>query len=230
MTQGEKRIYLERPNKAEHINEIPPQKEDMDRSYSTLLSHVFTLQNVVYRQRATDPDSAISLPSRTEIARAFYEDKFVTVGLRRGRGGVVKVPQSEFIDSVPLSPRLGPVKGENQLFYLLGPVGCGKTTYVNYLLTRHSDHWLRSQGIWFLKVDMFVAGKTSLITYTQMLDKLIQKLCAIVTDPHDPLELSANISPYLEIVNQEALLKEEVKEEALATFVKRYRLDHSCPN
>ena len=72
---------------------------------------------------------------------------------------------------------------------------------------------------------MFVAGKTSLITYTQMLDKLIQKLRAIVTDPHDPLELSANISPYLEIVNQEALLKEEVKEEALATFVKRYRLD-----
>src|SRR5260370_25109276 len=74
--------------------------------------------------------------------------------LKRGLGGVQIVQENDFISEVVLEQ---PPDSENRLFFLLGDVGCGKTTYINHILAANAKTWFQTRDTWAVKLDIYTS-------------------------------------------------------------------------
>ena len=125
--KGQEKNYLfTRSETPSHRSEIPDRRRRDERQYYDLVSSVFEQQRAAYHPPSTSDDK------RTQLARKFYAELYKEPELLFGGPRGATADTTEFIDEVVLAP--GEV-GRNNMAFLLGNIGVGKTAYLNWLIS-----------------------------------------------------------------------------------------------
>lgn len=224
MTHKQREFLYRRPPQDGHSTVIPSQKENADDAYDELLADVFALQPIPFPGLGPPPNKRrtaalnATVPSSHDIAGHFYAQNYVPTVLARGHDGKSTISESAFIDHVILH-----ACGEttNRLFFLLGPVGSGKTTFINHLIAKHGPDWFSNNALWYLKVDLWAAARGDTIDYVTLVDMIIDKLLEVMKLPSDPLELRDKVGDFENTLRGGYSAKD--KEARIQEFVLRYR-------
>ncbi|MBL9084519.1 MAG: hypothetical protein JNK76_22140 [Planctomycetales bacterium] len=76
----------------------------------------------------------------------------------RKNNGKHEVTVAAFLDEVLYGH---PGSRRNRLWFLRGPVGSGKTAFINYLITVYGEAWLAQRKLWFVRLDVELSTKAS---------------------------------------------------------------------
>lgn len=208
-----------------HSTEIRSYKTGLDKDRLTeLLTNIFQLQLLPdhafmfrpYAPEASSPDQP--LPSASQIAKEFYVNQYIPMTIRRGVGGINSMPEELFLHDAALT---APSPAENRLFFLIGEVGCGKTTYVHHLLVSNAGTWFSSTHVWPVKIDLFTRHSEDAPSAIDFVDLLHTHLLEQLDHSADLLDLKdertrfrAFLSPPFELFD---------KPTAIWNFVSAYR-------
>ncbi len=118
------------------------------------------------------------MPSGDFVALSFFDRYYVEMNVRNSRGGKRTIGHDEFVSEV-LAASVS--RRHNNLFFLLGGVGLGKSTFLNYLITQYGSDLLAKHHIWFLSVDILHELTTARVTYSDMFDTLVEKLLRVTS-------------------------------------------------
>jgi hypothetical protein len=154
--------------------------------FSSLVEAVFQHQIAVFDATTalrTASFKAGALRKQVELAAQFYLHCYKPAGLQRGREGGNEIDLHEFFASA-LKPKTELHK-RNHITYLLGDVGVGKTSYINYLISNYGSKWVQKE-YWFARVDLEKATKARPLTLDRFVGALASKLHAIFAE-HAPL-------------------------------------------
>ena len=112
-----------------------------------------------------------AIPSRDWIAARFYRNYYCRPTLQRDLEGV-ECDTDFLIETIS---QFGQMEDRNNLFFLVGPVGCGKTALINYIITRYGTKITSDQTHWFLRYNVHVHFDSTL-TLNKLISGLSQKL------------------------------------------------------
>jgi hypothetical protein len=150
---------------------------------STLVDFVFGHLPAVYESQCPPPydePSSINkttLPSENWIAWQLYNEFYSSPNLKRGNDGV-SVSDIDFLKT--LTTFTG-AKKRNRLFFLQGDIGCGKTSYINYLITKYGTSCFSDGDVWFLRVNIDVNSFSDGDNYDAFFKLTLQKLSSIIS-------------------------------------------------
>lgn len=145
MKSSEADYYFFQEWTQEYESEIPDRRRGDERELDKLVSDVFQHLYAVYDPHKPDEEK------RTTLARWFYYNAYVQPGISRGDENGAPVKVDDFLKDVLLHK--GDIR-RNRLAYLLGNVGVGKTSFVNWLITCKLHDLVTSEGIWFIRLDV----------------------------------------------------------------------------
>lgn len=135
--------YVVRPE-SKHDTNIPDRRRRDERTYDALVEDIFKHKRAAYEPETPNDDR------RTRFARHFYTEYYIGAELVFGGPEGAPVDTAEFMEDVVLA------QGEidrNNLFYLLGEIGVGKTAYVNWLITTLLRDQVANGLVWFMRLD-----------------------------------------------------------------------------
>jgi len=145
------------------------------KDYDPLIEAVFKHQAASY-----DASAALKASKSTDndiiLSSFFYTHCYCNVTLRKGDGEGRVVSTEEFANDVFLKKQN---EGRNNLSYLLGQVGVGKTAFINYLISNYGTHWVRN-SIWFIRIDAELAGDGKKLTIVKFIDTISQKTIKVL--------------------------------------------------
>ena len=224
MTTAESEFYFERDLSAAHDDPIPARKDNIDTTYSALVQRVFDHQHAVFDRLPIDgplpitPQRAL-IPTRDMVAHRFYKKHYVHMKIRAGRGGRRILTPRRLLEEIAL-PRTN--RTRNNLFYLLGGVGRGKSTLINYLITNHGYEILDRRRTWFLAVDIFLSGNNEVLSYDNILDAIIAKLLTVVEQRASMLQIDQYLTGVLQPLQNYSKLTTEEKESQIQKYILAY--------
>lgn len=175
MDREDRPHYETRKSTGQHSDFIRNSRPPKDGDLAELIELVFGHQPAVFRP-AGDPPAPLIDPKLELIARQFYAHHFVDVVLRADvyNGRILSL--EDFIRTVIFA---SPQGNRNNLHFLLGAVGCGKTAFLNYLITKYAYAWVTQQRLWFVRLDLYLLGDGANITLDTMIEGLVRKILHI---------------------------------------------------
>ncbi|MDD5063499.1 MAG: hypothetical protein PHQ35_01910 [Phycisphaerae bacterium] len=165
------------------------QKKRHDRTFAPLISakKAMSIIDVVFdsQQAAFDgPGRLIRLDkldykdgkfSDKEIIHAlFYRDYYVDPNIYAGIDAdpKSKVTEDEFCARMVSDVGLN----ENQLYFLLGEIGYGKSAFVNKLLTNYGREWFVNKNLFFIRVSAYYLQEEHEQSYAYLFEEFVRKL------------------------------------------------------
>jgi hypothetical protein len=191
-----------------------------DMDFAKLVEDVFGHHPAIFDAQHPLPPSSPSsqsLLSQSDLAVKFYTDCFVLPQLTQGIGGR-ELTVEEFLNAI-FSTNVD--RNRNNLFYLLGNVGAGKTAFINYLITLFGKRWIE-QSMWFLRLDVYLLGQNKVVTPQQLLDGLLDKLFRIAAARKSILAFGERTTTSFECL-QKARDEGKGEADALTNFVQTFR-------
>jgi len=121
--------------------------------------------------------------SKTEletIASLFYNKYYVDITIYKGVEATsdCKITSDEFRNTIVSDP--GP--NENQIYFLLGEIGCGKSAFINKLLTTYGKAWFTQKKILFIRVSAYYIKTEQMYLFSELVEKMLGKIIKIVKD------------------------------------------------
>jgi hypothetical protein len=104
---------------------------------------------------------------------------------------------------------------------LLGEVGCGKTTFLNHLLTSAGNTLLEPSKVCPVKIDIFTSAPDTPIKEINFIDFLYNRILQILQCPEDYLKLGRSKGRFLRIIAGGSQLSD--KSTIVYNFVSEYR-------
>lgn len=213
--------HLEARDESEsHKSYIRNAHQLRDREFSMLIERVFDHQPAVYgpppETQPIDPKEELSRANVLLLAHHFYhEGCFVALQLKTGG------KLGHAVDSQDLERQLTArtTDNRNELFFLLGDIGSGKTSYINHLLTTRGAAWVESGTAWFVRIDTHRLKKGQMISRQDLIDGLITKTTKIFSR-HNTNLLPETLKPLLVKVGQSQGTGREL---AFAEFVQAHK-------
>jgi hypothetical protein len=148
-----------------------------------------------YVLTADSSGSEISKPNEAYISRLFYENYFVVPRIHSQVTTTTStISLDHFIEDTLEHPA---DSKKNRLKFLLGDVGCGKTAFVNFLLTTESQEWLKKRSIWFVRLDAHLRGRGKALSYEQLIRRLIAKTCEITSRMWELIGIPKEFAPLI---------------------------------
>ena len=161
--------YLVRQRTSAH-NTTLANASGTSRTVIEIIKKVYDHQPAIYRGKSRKLNAGDATES---VASHFYANCYVTPNITRGTtdaGHPVTV--DEFQEEIIHKPRN--ISNRNDLFYLVGEVGSGKTAFINYLISEYGHKW-PSKSVWFLRLDVEAASDGSSLETTTLMRELIRK-------------------------------------------------------
>lgn len=92
----------------------------------------------------------IQAPSQEWLTWKFYRSAYIVPNIHKDVGGA-QLSVSRFLRDITKtdSPR-----ERNRLIFLQGNVGCGKTAFLNYVITKHGRSIFKEKNTWFLRYNV----------------------------------------------------------------------------
>lgn len=109
------------------------------------IQRLFGHQRAVYVDQEQIDEHDIS----SKLAKYFYKECYIDPMIHRGINGIELKPD-DVLHEVLFQNGTG---ARNNLFYLLGDVGTGKTSYINYIISERLSKFVKSRDIWFIRID-----------------------------------------------------------------------------
>jgi hypothetical protein len=172
--KGQEKNYLfTRSETPSHRSEIPDRRRRDERQYYDLVSSVFEQQRAAYHPPSTSDDK------RTQLARKFYAELYKEPELLFGGPRGATADTTEFIDEVVLAP--GEV-GRNNMAFLLGNIGVGKTAYLNWLISTRFKNLVDSKKLWFVRIDLEQLKQGRLVSTGELLYWFLYRTAEIASE------------------------------------------------
>jgi hypothetical protein len=120
-----------------------------------------------------------------EIVRALFYDKYyvpthIYSGIKIDSEN--RMTHEKFCHNIVADP--GP--NENQIYFLLGVIGCGKTAFVNDLLTNQGKDWFVQEKLFFIRVSAYYIrkerGKQRAYLFEDLIRKMMGKTVKVAKD------------------------------------------------
>jgi hypothetical protein len=194
MEQRERAYYSFRNESLAHRGFIGPFKTADTERVAATIREVFGHHVAVFDAGGLLAEKAASSdpPGARELAAQFYQDYYLEPQLFRDQDDDIEI--SRFIEEVPLAR----VDGKrNNLFFLLGDVGTGKTAFINYLITRRGAEWVKKRKIWFIRLDVDLHGNGQLLTVDALVQGIANKIVRVFGRDGNLLELPVNLNVQL---------------------------------
>lgn len=169
----------------------------------------------------------VGSPHFLDIAEQFYKQNFVQITIKAGRGGY-EIAEEDFIEKTVLAESSGQ---RNNRYFLLGKVGSGKTTFINYLISKYGESWAKNNNLWFIRLDIYLLDGQRSLTVERLVDGLATKIIRVFRSYKELLEIPQSLNKDFEnLVNIQgasglsspSLLHKQL---ALTTFISKYNLE-----
>ncbi|BCS94924.1 hypothetical protein DSLASN_05560 [Desulfoluna limicola] len=196
-------------------NEKKLQKDDEE--FCDLVDTIFGHQVAVYGKYSC-PDK-ITLPVSRELAAyLFYTRYYIEINVKSDIAGA-QLDVNDFINKVILTKANN---NRNNIYFLLGEVGCGKTAFLNYLITKYCRKWFNTSEKIVIRIDVDISGNGQMITSEEMIREIIRKTVRVIrTNP----KLKPNGSAYdmFEKLAQNSNCEIEKAKLNFSKFAKEYK-------
>lgn len=139
--------------------------------FESVTSAVFRHQPACFADALPPSRVTARPPSEYELSHHFYTKCYRPPIIKKNNG--VEVTVDDFLNEA-LYSHSG--SHRNQLWFLRGKVGSGKTAFINYLITEFGETWLKDRRLWFVRLDVELSTK---IATPKMvgLDEFLKGLC-----------------------------------------------------
>ena len=176
MNKHDNVYFFERKSTSRHEAYIRNSSSIDDFDFTDLVDNVFSHQIAVFEEMNYDIRFDIKSLSKEFVASYFYENCYIPIEINIDIDGVV-VNAIKFCERVVLQKTDGV---RNKIFFLLGPVGSGKTAFINSLITKYGREWVGNNNVWFVRLDVDIFGDNRLCSVEEMLDGIISKIVRVV--------------------------------------------------
>ncbi|MBF0319331.1 MAG: ATP-binding protein [Nitrospirae bacterium] len=149
MTHEEDKFYKINTPSQSHINTIASNLSSEDVGFRKIIKLVFNPLKAVYNDIKTKPTS-LSNVKIDYVANYFYNHCYIPPTFHRGISGETIGLDKIYKDISTFDED----SGKNKIFYLLGDVGSGKTTAINYLISKMLRKDVDSNKIIFVRIDL----------------------------------------------------------------------------
>ncbi|NTU59035.1 MAG: hypothetical protein HGB00_09005 [Chlorobiaceae bacterium] len=168
--------YLERKSTTKHEAYIRNSRNIDDRDFIELVDMVFGHQIAVYEEMSYEVELDVKAISKEFVSSYFYDRCYIPITINKDFEGY---PESDidFCRDVILREVAGI---RNRISFLLGPVGSGKTAFINSLITKYGRDWVNMQNIWFVRMDVDIEGNNRLCSVDELVDGLISKIVRVI--------------------------------------------------
>ena len=176
MNDHDRQFYKERKSTPKHDSYIRNSKYIDDRDFTNIVDKVFSHQIAVFEDIDHEGTIDAIAISKEFIASYFYRNNYIPVEINSDILGA-KIDSDEFSKRIVFEKQ---EQTRNNLFFLLGDVGSGKTAFINALLTKNGKKWVEENNIWFIRLDIDIDGNNRIYSTEQMLDSIIRKTVRVI--------------------------------------------------
>jgi hypothetical protein len=153
-----------------HQTRIPDRRHRDEREYDKLVSEIFDQQRAVYKPDVLQEERA------TSLARVFYSELYREPELTFGGPLGAPATSEELINDAILAS--GEINRNNMTF-LLGEIGVGKTAYVNWLISTRLRQYVLEKRIWFVRLDLEELKQGKPVTPGELLHAFLRRICEL---------------------------------------------------
>jgi GTPase SAR1 family protein len=162
--------FMDRPKSDKHSSDMFSYINNIERKIYEPLEMVFSRKRAVYQEPSKDDDI------ETILARDFYLNHYALPIIHYGAADGAIENIDDFLKDVVLK------KGQedrNNINYLLGEVGVGKTSFINYLITKLFKSFVNEKRIWFIRVDIEYSFLAKEFKLNDLIYLIIKDACKI---------------------------------------------------
>ena len=159
--------YFKRTTSESHNYDLSKKTQENERLLK-YIKLVFNHQKAVYDIEEKNWKEELQ---EKKIAKQFYEKYYNETYLLQD-GNQSKVSISKFVEDIFFDRSKG---NKNNLNFLLGKVGVGKTSLINNIITNHKKFKLTENRIWLVRLDFTTALLDTYFEESFLLNKLVDK-------------------------------------------------------
>jgi len=132
--------------------------DDVSNIVDTIFAHLPAVYGIDEPDPFPDSEAEESrIPSTEWIAWNFYKKHYCNISLNRDFRGKA-VTTKAFLKSLT---HFGASSKRNNLFFLQGEIGSGKTAFINYLITNFGHGCFNEEQVWYLRVNVDAVDHTA---------------------------------------------------------------------
>lgn len=222
MNQSERDYLYCRGSTAAHATSILVRRTAPQVELDKLVGRVFGHQEAIFFPSDREEEKAFN------FSHYFYKECYSPPKIHRGAPDGAILSISDFITEVVDAKAR---EKRNNLFYLLGDVGVGKTTFVNSLLSNHLRERVESGSMWITRLDVEERSDRKFKTTHELLKLLINKIVYVLRKNAGILSAYVGLREQLQELDKQGMASDgasvdavhESMVEALAMFVESIR-------
>ncbi len=156
--QASRYLYIRSRVESLHGQYIRNEVGKFHHDIITLVDRVFVHLPAIFSKEAplsfpnSDVKNQDAIPSTEWVAWYFYQKFYCDVELHADNAGY-KVSKKKFLSTIS---KFTPSENRNNLFFIQGDIGCGKTAFINYLITTYGQKYYEKSDAWFLRINVDV--------------------------------------------------------------------------
>lgn len=191
MNNRDSAFLKERKSTKLHSSYIRNYKKIDDQDFVDIVDKVFGHHIAVYDIQSFNLADSAFLLSRENVSFSFYKNHYIPVEIKCDISGV-SISVEDFIDRVVF---FASEKRRNNIFFLIGDVGSGKTAFINNIITNEGKSWVDESNVCFLRIDVDITGNNRRLSVDELLDAIIYKAIRIIEN-NDDLQLGIKTKEY----------------------------------